>query len=129
MRGWRVDNGESLYHMMPLNGKVTLENVAPLFGGRLTSALEVQAAAAKTEVETVRLEPTTPAYGVVNLRASWEYHNLRLDLGVENVANVLYYNPLGGIDIADWKAGANANLHTPVAAMGRNIYGGATIKF
>jgi len=129
VRGWRVDNGESLYHMMPLNGKVALQNAIALWGGRLTSAIEVQAAAAKTLVETVRLEPTTPAYGVVNLRTSYEYRNLRLDLGVENLANVLYYNPLGGIDIADWSAGANANLHTPVASPGRNVYGALTVKF
>ena len=77
----------------------------------------------------MRLEPTTPAYGVVNLRTSWEYQNLRFDFGVENIANVLYYNPLGGIDIADWSAGANANLHSPVAAAGRNVYGGVTAKF
>ncbi len=129
VRGWRNDTGESLYHMMPLNGRVTLENKLPLFGALLTSALEVQAAAAKTLVETVRLEPTTPAYGIVNLRGSYEYQNLRLDFGIENIGNTLYYNPLGGIDIADWSVGTSSALHTPVAAMGRNFYGGVTIKF
>ena len=129
VRGWRVDNGMSLYHMMPLNGKVALENVIMLFGGRVTSAVEVQAAAVKSNVETIRLEPTTPAYGVVNLRTSYEIQNLRFDLGVENLGGTLYYNPLGGIDIADYRAGANALLHTPVAAQGRTVYGGMTVKF
>ena len=129
VRGWRVDNGESLYHMTPLNGRVTLQNTIALWGGRLTSALEIQASAAKTQVESVRLEPTTPAYGVINLRTSWEYRNVRFDLGVENIANVLYYNPLGGIDISDWKVGASSNLHTPVASAGRNVYGGVTVQF
>jgi iron complex outermembrane recepter protein len=129
VRGWRVDNGMSLYHMMPLNGKVALENAIMLFGGRVTSAVEVQAAAVKSNVETTRLEPTTPAYGVVNMRASYEIQNLRFDLGVENLADKLYYNPLGGIDIADYRAGANTLLHTAVAAQGRTVYGGMTVKF
>ena len=77
----------------------------------------------------MRLEPTTPAYAIVNLRTSFEYRNLRFDLGVENLGNQMYYSPLGGIDIADWKAGANALLHTPVAAIGRTIYGGVTARF
>jgi len=129
VHGRRLDNGSSLYHMMPLNGKIALENAIALFGGHLTSAVEVQAAAAKSNVESLRLEPTTPSYGVVNLRTAYEYQNLRFDLGVENLADKLYYNPLGGIDIADYAAGANTLLHSPVAAQGRTIYGGATVKF
>lgn len=129
VRGWRVQDGMSLYHMAPLNAKIALQNGVALWGGQLTSAVELQASAAKTEVETVRLEPTTPAYAVVNLRTSWAIQNMRFDLGVENVANVLYDNPLGGIDIANWKSGFSQNLHNPVASAGRNIYGGMTIKF
>ncbi len=127
--GWRVDDGMSLYHMMPLNGKAALEDAIPLSAGRLTAALEVQAAAVKSDVETLRLEPTTPAYAVLNLRAAYEIQNLRFDLGVENIADKLYYNPLGGIDIADFNAGANSQLHSPVAAQGRTVYGGMTVKF
>jgi iron complex outermembrane receptor protein len=129
VRGWRTDTSMNLYHMMPLNGKAALENAIVIFGGRLTSTAEVQAAAAKTLVQSVRLEPTTPAYAIVNLRTAFEYRNLRFDLGFENLGNQMYYSPLGGIDIADWKAGANALLHTPVAAVGRTIYGGVTARF
>jgi iron complex outermembrane receptor protein len=126
--GRRID-GQRLYHMMPLNGKVALEDAIAVAGGRLAAAFEVKAAAAKTDVETLRLEPTTPAYAVLNLRTSFEYQNLRFDLGVENLADKLYYEPLGGIDIADYTAGANGLIHTPVAAIGRTLYGGATVKF
>jgi iron complex outermembrane receptor protein len=128
-RGWLNYNGSSLYHIMPVNGKIALENALPLLGGYLVSTLEVQAAAAKSQVEAVRLEPTTPSYAVVNLRESFTYQNLRFDLGLENLANQQYYNPLGGINIANFGAGTDPLLHTPVAAMGRMIYGGVTVKF
>jgi iron complex outermembrane receptor protein len=127
-RGWRVDNGQSLYHMMPLNGKAAVENKIALWTGKFTSAIEIQAAAAKTDVEAVRLEPTTPAYAVLNLRMYYEINNLRFDAGVENLFDKLYYNPLGGINIGNFDYGDNANLHTPVAAMGRTIYLGLTAK-
>ena len=71
VRGQRRD-GLNLYHIMPLNGKAALENSVALFGGRLTSAVEVRTVAAKTEVQTIRLEPTTPAFATVNLRAAFE---------------------------------------------------------
>ena len=128
-RGWLNYNGSSLYHIMPVNGKIALENALPLLGGRLVSTLEVQAAAAKSQVEAVRLEPTTPSYAVVNLRESFTYQNLRFDLGLENLANQQYYNPLGGINIANYTAGTDSLLHTPVSAIGRMVYGGVTVKF
>jgi len=128
VRGRRLD-GMNLYHMAPLNGRLALENGVALFGGRLTSAVELRAAIAKTEVQNLRLEPTTPSFALVNLRAAFAFQNLRFDLGVENLADKLYYEPLGGIDIADWRAGANPLLHTPLAAQGRTVYGGMTVKF
>lgn len=126
--GERVDNGSSLYHMPPLNGKVALENVLPLWGGTLTSAVEVVGSLAKTEVQALRYEPTTPSYAIINLRTAYEYKNVRLDFGVENLTDKLYYTPLGGIDIADWTA-VGTPYHSPVAAQGRNVYGGLTVKF
>ena len=99
--GRRID-GNYLYHMMPLNGKIALEDAIFLGGGRLNTAFEVRAVAGKTDVETLRLEPSTPGFAVMNLRASYEYQNLRFDLGVENLADKLYYEPLGGIDLGDF---------------------------
>ncbi|MGD0633158.1 MAG: TonB-dependent receptor [Beijerinckiaceae bacterium] len=126
--GRRIDDGSALYHMMPINGKATLEHRIAAFGGQWINAVEVQAVGAKTDVETVRLEPTTPAYGLVNLRSGFEINNLRFDVGVENLFDQLYYSPLGGIDIAD-NVAVNSPLHSPVAGMGRTIYGGMTVKF
>ncbi|WP_244395962.1 TonB-dependent receptor [Beijerinckia indica] len=128
-RGRRLDDSGSLYHMMPMNGKVAIEHQIPLLGGVLTTALEGEAVAAKTNVQTLRLEPQTPAYGLMNVRTAFEFANLRFDAGVENLFDRLYYSPLGGVDIASYKAGLNSVLQTPVAGIGRTIYGGMTIRF
>ncbi len=125
--GRRLD-GYYLYHMMPFNAKAALEDAVLVGGGKLTGAFEVRAVAAKTDVETLRNEPSTPAFAVMNLRGSYEYQNLRFDFGVENLADKLYYEPLGGIDIAD-NEGRGTPWGLPLAAMGRNIYGGMTVKF
>ncbi len=126
--GRRLD-GYYLYHMMPFNAKLALDDAIMLGGGRLTTAFEVRAVAAKTNVETLRLEPSTPGFAVMNLRASYEYQNLRFDLGVENLADKLYYEPLGGIDIGDYDAGKIMTWGQPLAAQGRTVYGGVTVKF
>jgi iron complex outermembrane receptor protein len=126
--GVRLDTGSSLYHMAPLNGKVALQNVVPLFGGSLTSVLEVEASMAKTEVEALRYEPTTPGYAIFNMRTAYNYKNVQFNLGVENLTDKLYYRPLDGIDIADWMA-VGTPYHSPVAAQGRNVYAGLTVRF
>ncbi|WP_245270806.1 TonB-dependent receptor [Beijerinckia mobilis] len=128
-RGVRLDNGSSLYHMMPMNGKVALEHKIDVLGGLLTTMVEGEAVAAKNNIEAVRLEPTTPAYGLMNFRSSFEFANVRFDFGVENIFDKLYYAPLAGSYVAGYKAGISSPLQTPVAGMGRTFYGGMTVRF
>jgi iron complex outermembrane receptor protein len=84
--------GDSLYHIMPLNAKFSLVH---RLGGWTTTA-EIQSVSAKTNVSHVRNEVPTPGYSLFNLRSSYEFKHIRLDVGVENVFNKFYYLPLGG---------------------------------
>ncbi|MGO9171481.1 MAG: TonB-dependent receptor domain-containing protein, partial [Rhodomicrobium sp.] len=128
-RGINLVTGGGLYHMMPLNAKLTLEHKL----GNWSSAAELQLVDAKTDVETVRNELQTPGYALVNLRSSYQWGQVRFDLGVENLFNQQYYSPLGGAYLGNSAAGLPGNYDTgpftPLAGMGRNIYGGITIKF
>ncbi|MCW2272950.1 TonB-dependent receptor plug domain-containing protein [Rhodoblastus acidophilus] len=127
--GQRTD-GYYLYHMMPIYGKVALEDAVAIGGGRLTGAFELRAVAAKTEVETLRLEPSTPGFAVMNLRAAYEWQNLRFDLGVENLADKLYYEPLGGIALSNYiQSNYTQPWGQPLAAKGRSVFGAMTVKF
>ncbi len=128
--GTYAKEGKNLYGMMPFNGKGALTQTIDLFGGKLTNAIELQAVAAKMDVDVERLEPTTPAYALTNLRSSYEIRNVRFDLGVENLFDKLYYLPLGGTDYASEKAAnGDPNDWQPVPGMGRTLYGGMTVKF
>jgi iron complex outermembrane receptor protein len=127
--GTNLVTGGGLYHMMPLNAKLTLTHNL----GNWSSAAELQLVDAKTDVETVRNELQTPGYALVNLRTSYQWGQVRFDLGVENLFDKQYYSPLGGAYLGNAlqvnaEAASNAAL-TPLAGMGRNIYGGITVKF
>ena len=124
-RGFTVNNGNSLYHMMPLNMNVALNQKL----GNWTNILEVKASAGKSEADPLRYEPYTPGYAVVNLRTAYEWRNLRLDAGIDNLLNQQYYSPLGGIDLADWDAKGMTGSPGLLASPGRSYNAGVTVKF
>lgn len=126
-RGIQIDNGENLYHMMPVNGKVTLEHAL----GGWSNAVDVQAMGAKDLVDTVRNEPTTPGYALVNLRSAYRWSNVTFSAGIENLFNKQYYNPLGGIDFKDliWANSYPSTPFLPLPAPGRSFDAGVTITF
>ncbi|MGO9544853.1 MAG: TonB-dependent receptor [Rhodomicrobium sp.] len=125
-RGINLVTGGGLYHMMPLNAKLTVEHKL----GNWSSTAELQLVDAKTDIETVREELQTPGYALVNLRSSYLWGQVRFDLGVENLFNQQYYSPLGGAYLGNAAASNyGAGPFTPLAGMGRNIYAGVTVKF
>jgi len=124
VQGQYVDTGNSLYHMMPFNARLSL--VEQL--GGWTGAADLKLVAPKTLVDSSRIEPTTPGYAVLNLRASYELTNVRFDAAVENVLDQKYYDPLGGVDYGDWQAGSQAGQIGPLPAMGRSFIVGVTFK-
>lgn len=91
-RGENTTSGNDLYHIMPLNGRFSLEHAV---GGWLSTA-ELQLVSAKTHVSAVRNETQTDGYGLLNLRTSYSRKHFRVDFAVENALNKLYYSPLGG---------------------------------
>jgi iron complex outermembrane receptor protein len=123
--GKNLDTGDDLYHMMPLNGRLALTHSL----GGWSSAIELDLVADKDEVNATRREPTTSGYTLVNVRTSYEWNNLRLDLGVENVFDELYFHPLGGVDFAGYKAAGSTGTIGPVPGEGRSFNVGATVKF
>jgi iron complex outermembrane receptor protein len=122
VHGERVDGG-ALYHMMPLNARLEL---AHKLGG-WSNAVEFVLVDDKDRVDLNRNEFRTAGYALVNLRTAYEWDSLRLDLGVENLFDRLYYSPLGGADFADYNAvGGRIG---PVPGMGRSFNAGLTVKF
>ena len=111
--------------MMPVNAKATVEHRL----GGWTSAVELALVGAKTETDTVRNEPKTPGYALINLRSGYEWENIQLNLGIDNLFDKRYYNPLGGVDMADWRSSAEKGQVGPLTAPGRSFNAGVTVKF
>ena len=121
VRGTNQDTGDNLYHIMPLNAKLALVQQA----GAWTNTLEGVFVDAKTHVSQVRNELETSGYGLMNLRSSYQWKQLRVDAGVENVFNRFYDSPLGGAYL-----GQRPMVYgTAVPGMGRSLYAGLNLQF
>lgn len=120
-RGFR-DNGGSLYHMMPLHAKVSLNRLS----GAWSNGIDIETAAAKESVDTLRSEPVTPGYALVDLRTGYAWSKqFDMDFSITNLFNHAYELPLGGRDVVnDTTAPYNA-----LQGMGRSFNIGMHYKF
>ena len=113
-----------LYHQMPLNAKVAASQHLGAFDG----AIEVQWVDSKTRVDPSRVEATTAAYTLVNLRTGYNWRAFRFSVDVENLLDKAYFLPLGGESLGDYKAGGRTSLRaTP--GRGRSVNVGLTARF
>jgi iron complex outermembrane recepter protein len=87
-------------------------------------------------VSQVRNEIETDDYSLFNLRSSYEWKHVRLDVGIENLFDEDYDLPLGGAYVGQ---GTTMSINPPVGnypqwgtavpGMGRSIYAGVNVKF
>lgn len=128
VQGQRTD-GVNLYHMMPLNGVVAIDQTL----GNWTNSLELQLVASKYLVNEVRNELETQAYALLNYRTSYQLDRLRLDFAVENIFDTNYDLPLGGANLVNYRQvsmmGSSAVWGYPVAGPGRSFNARATWQF
>lgn len=125
--GKNRDTGDGLYNIMPLNAKVTLTQRHRGWD----NALELLMVKAKRDASDVRNEIETSGYGLVNLRASHSWQQVRVDFGVENLFDRYYDMPLGGAYVGQ---GVTMTMNAvpwgvAVPGMGRSIYLGMNLKF
>lgn len=126
-KGKNRETGDDLYNIMPLNAKLTLTHRL----GGWDSALEVLGVASKRAVSEVRNESKTSGFGVVNLRTSHSWQQVRVDLGVENLFDQFYYQPTGGAYTGQGTTmSINGIPHgIGVPGMGRSLYAGLNLSF
>ena len=126
VNGKNITTGGNLYNIMPLNVKLAVEQRM----GDWTNTIEAKLVSAKSSVEAVRKELTTAGYGLLNLYSSYEWQQMRFDIGVENLLNKYYANPLGGAYVGQGATMGTGVLYgTAVPGMGRSINAGVTVKF
>ncbi|MDD2846429.1 MAG: TonB-dependent receptor plug domain-containing protein [Rhodoferax sp.] len=127
VKGKNRTSGEHLYNTMPLNARLSLTQHL----GGWSSTAELQMVAAKTRVSAQRNELPTAGYGLLNLRASYAWKQVRLDAGIDNVFNRFYRHPQGGAYVGQGStmAGTAVPWGVGVPGMGRSLSVGLTVKF
>ena len=119
--------GDNLYNIMPLNGTFSLEHNRRNW----TNTLEWQLVSAKDNTSAVRNEVATAGYGLLNLRSSYAWREVRLDLGLENALDRGYALPLGGAYTGQGQTMSPTGVPWGVAVpgMGRSLYLGINYRF
>lgn len=117
-RGKRDDGGD-LYHIMPLNLTLGVEQQA----GSWTHRAEIIAVARKDDVDLRRVENVTSGYSLVNLSTRYQVSTgLSLQAGIRNLLDRQYALPLGGYNLA-------VSGTTPLYGQGRSLDLGLNWKF
>ncbi len=127
VRGENQTRDDNLYHIMPLNAKLSLVHQL----GTWVNTAELQMVEAKTRVSQVRNEVPTEGYALLNLRSSYTLKHARLDLSVENLLNKYYHLPLGGAYLGQGNS-MTTNIipwGVVVPGMGRSVNVALTLDF
>lgn len=127
VRGENLTTSDNLYNIMPPNLKLAVSQRL----GAWNNSAEVQLVDAKTQVSQVRNEIRTGGYSLVNLRGSYEWKQIRLDLGIENIFNRFYALPLGGAYVAQGASMSSTGISWGVAVpgMGRSVNAALNVRF
>lgn len=128
LRGRETSTGDKLFNMMPLNARFTLVQQQALW----TNTVEVQLVGAKRKVSQVRNEVRTAGYFLLHLRSTAQLMpNLRLDIGIENLLDRYYQQPLGGAYVGQGNAMFLDSLHWGdyVPGTGRSLNASLTFSF
>ncbi len=125
-RGRNLETGDDLYKIMPLNLKLALDHRL----GAWRNTVELKLVDEKRHVQDVRRELKTAGYGLLNVYSSYEWKRVRLDVGIENLLDKGYDDPLGGAYLGQ---GATMGTGVPygitVPGMGRSINTSLTFTF
>lgn len=132
LHGKNKDTDDYLYNMMPLNGRFSIVQNK----GNWTNTIELELVDKKDNVSDERNELETSGYGLLNLRSSYEWKQVRIDIGVENALDKLYDDPLGGVYMGQGVTMTGTNPSKPfipwglsAPGMGRTIYAGVNYSF
>jgi iron complex outermembrane recepter protein len=126
VRGKNLDTDDDLYNIMPLNLTLAFEQRL----GNWTNRVEAKLVDAKTHVEAVRKELETAGYGLLNLYSSYEWKQVRFDVGIENLFDRFYDDPVGGAYVGQGASmGTDVPYGTADPGMGRSINTALTLKF
>jgi len=123
VRGRRLDIADDLYRIAPLRGRTTLSYM----GGSWMASVESLYASSQDHVSVTNEETASGAWGVMNLFASWEFHEgFSVSAGIDNVTNAHYSDHLAGVARVSSDAAA-VGMRLP--SQGTSFYAGFSGRF
>lgn len=126
IRGKNNTTDDDLYNIMPLNVKLGLEHQL----GGWKNRIEAKLVDSKDNVQAIRRELKTAGFTLFNFYTSYDWKHARLDLGVENILDKHYYDPLGGVYLGQGTTMGTDIAHgVSVPGMGRSVNVGLTLKY
>ena len=125
LRGERLDTHTGLYQMMPLNGRVTLDEELKGF----SASLGVETVGRKGHLDPSRFEQATAGYALFNLRLGYRHGPVEASAGADNLLNRNYALPLGGVNFDDFMAGMWMGPIKPLTGRGRSVSIRLTARF
>jgi iron complex outermembrane receptor protein len=127
LRGENTITQAPLYNIMPANARLSLTHQM----GAWTSSMEIHGVRGKRQVSGVRNEVPTAGYAVVNVQTRHESRAMLVDLGIDNLFDRAYAQPLGGAYL-----GQGASMTTqgipwgvPLPGMGRAYKVAVTLRY
>lgn len=126
LRGKNNKTGDDLYNIMPLNATLAVEHQF----GQWSNRIQAKLVDSKDNVQAIRKELKTAGFALLNFYTSYDWKHARLDLGVENIFDKFYFDPLGGAYLGQGATMGTGVLHgTQVPGMGRSVNVGLTLKY
>lgn len=118
VRGKNTVSHDDLYAIMPLNARLALLHA----DGAWKSRVQARMVSNKSRVQAIRNENETPGYMLLDMYTSYEWKKARLDLGLENLLDKLYFDPTGGAYLGQGATmGATIRQGLQVPGWGRSV--------
>lgn len=127
VKGENQRTNDNLYNLLPLNATFSLEQSK----GNWQNRLEWQVVDAKDDTSATRNEIPTAGYGLMHVRSSFSWRDVRFDFGVENVLDKGYHLPQGGAYLGQGMtmSGNGVPWGIAVPGPGRSLYAGVNYRF
>lgn len=127
LHGRNTVTRQPLYNIMPANARLGL--VHELSGW--VSTLELLGVQGKRRVSAVRNEMQTAGYSLIDVKTSRDWGLVQLGLGIDNLFNRLYEQPLGGAYVGQGPSMTTQGIPwgTVIPGMGRTFKLAVTLRY
>lgn len=122
--GERDDSHEDLYQIMPWHTELSLEHAYKGW----ESTLSWQWVDSKDKVDERRLENQTDSYNLLAISSKKTWQNLTFKLAITNLLDAYYQQPLGGVNIANYKHDMRTGFEQ-LAGQGRSYNASISYRF